>query len=137
MPSVARQNQLVLGGREASPAIGRWDITIAKDGKEIPSWLEVELSGNSTLVGRFVYAFGSARPVAEIKFTQNKYAFSIPPQWEQGNSDMQFEFTVSGDFLTGTMVYTGWKTYNWTGVRAPLLKEAGQGPSLGKTDVLI
>ena len=40
---------------------GRWDIVINKDGKQLPSWLEVRHSGNHTLVGRFVYAFGIAR----------------------------------------------------------------------------
>ncbi|MFN6245113.1 MAG: DUF1080 domain-containing protein, partial [Chitinophagaceae bacterium] len=40
--------------------LGRWDIVIQKDGKELPSWLEVRHSGRETLVGRFVYEFGSA-----------------------------------------------------------------------------
>ena len=48
--------------------LGRWDIVIQKDGKELPSWLEVRHSGRETLVGRFVYEFGSARPVAHVKY---------------------------------------------------------------------
>src|SRR5476651_677998 len=62
--------------------IGRWDITIDKGGKSLPSWLEVQRSGNHTLIGRFVYAFGSARPISEVKVNNGKYSFSIPPQWE-------------------------------------------------------
>jgi hypothetical protein len=101
--------------------IGRWDITMDKGGKSIPSWLEVQRSGNHTLVGRFVYAFGSARPIAEVKVNDGKYSFSIPPQWETPDRNMDFQFEVNGDELKGTMVYTDGITYNFTGVRAPLM----------------
>jgi len=105
---------------------GRWDITIHMGGKDIPSWLEVMLSGRSTLVGRFVYAFGSARPVANIKFINGKYSFAIPPQWEPGTRDMEFEATLAGDSLTGIMVYTDGKKYDWTAVRAPSLRRPAE-----------
>jgi hypothetical protein len=101
--------------------IGRWDITIDKDGKSLPSWLEVQKSGTHTLIGRFTYAFGSARPISEVKPNEGKYSFSIPPQWEEGKRNMDFEFEVIGNMLKGTMVYTDGKTYSFTGVRAPLL----------------
>jgi hypothetical protein len=101
--------------------IGRWDITIEKDGKNLPSWLEVQKSGTHTLIGRFTYAFGSARPISEVKPNEGKYSFSIPPQWEEGKRNMDFEFEVTGNALKGTMVYTDGKTYTFTGVRAPLL----------------
>lgn len=104
--------------------IGRWDITIDKGGKSLPSWLEVQKSGTHTLIGRFVYAFGSARPISEVKPNDGKYSFSIPPQWEEGNRNMDFQFEVSGDKLKGTMVYTDGVTYNFIGVRAPVLIRA-------------
>lgn len=104
--------------------IGRWDITIDKGGKSLPSWLEVQKSGTHTLIGRFVYAFGSARPISEVKPNDGKYSFSIPPQWEEGNRNMDFQFEASGDKLKGTMVYTDGVTYNFTGVRAPVLIRA-------------
>jgi hypothetical protein len=107
---------------KVDPALeGRWDLVIEKDGKSLPSWLEVSHSGTSTLVGRFVYAFGSARPVAQVKHFNGVYSFSIPPQWEPGNRDMEFEFTLSEGTLRGTMVYTDGKKYEWTGVKAPSL----------------
>lgn len=111
--------------------IGRWDITISQSGKDLPSWLEVQKSGTHTLVGRFVYAFGSARPISEVKVTGGKYSFSIPPQWEPGNRNMDFEFEVQGDQLKGSMVYTDGVTYNFTGVRAPVLIRAAD-PAWGK-----
>ncbi len=101
---------------------GRWDIVINKDGKQLPSWLEVRHSGNHTLVGRFVYAFGSARPVAKVNFNDGKFSFAIPPQWEPGDNDMEFEGILEGESIRGTMKYTDGKKYDFTGVRAPAIK---------------
>lgn len=114
-----------------APIEGRWDVTIEKDGKFLPSWLEVEHSGIKTLVGRFVYASGSARPISEVKFADGKFSFSIPPQWEKEERNLDFEGTVSGNSLKGTMVFVDGKTYNWTAERAPLLKRSGE-PQWGK-----
>lgn len=111
--------------------IGRWDITMQKDGKAIPSWLEVQKSGTHTLIGRFTYAFGSARPISEVKPSGGKFSFSIPPQWEQGDRNMDFEFEVSSNELKGTMVYTDGKSYSFTGVRAPSLIRS-KAPVWGK-----
>lgn len=105
--------------------IGRWDLTIDKSGTSLPSWLEVQKSGTHTLIGRFVYAFGSARPISEVKVNDGKYSFSIPPQWEPGTRNMDIEFEVSGDIIKGSMVYTDGITYTFTGVRAPLMKRTG------------
>ena len=104
-----------------SPFIGRWDMVISQGGKELPSWLEVTLSGNSTLIGRFVYAFGSARPISEVKVKDGKFNFSIPVQWESGDRNMEFEGQLDGDNLKGTMLYTDGKKYSWKASRAPLL----------------
>ena len=101
--------------------IGRWDLVVNKDGHQLPSWLEIYKSGHSTLVGRFVYAFGSARPVSEIKYDGEQFSFQIPPQWEGGTMDMLFEGSMEGDALKGTMRYTDGKMSNWTGTRAPAL----------------
>src|SRR6187402_2301703 len=77
--------------KEANAIEGRWDMVIEKDGKQLPSWLEIEHSGNHTLVGRFVYAFGSARPISVVNHTEGKFNFSIPVQWEPVTTTMDFE----------------------------------------------
>jgi len=100
---------------------GRWDLQIAKDDALLPSWLEVHKSGIKTLVGRFVYAFGSARPISEIKIDDGKFSFTIPPQWEGMSGSMTIEGMLDGDGLKGTMHYVDDKLYQWTAVRAPLL----------------
>ena len=95
-------NSNLLQAQEQSPLEGRWDMVIEQNGKELPSWLEIEHSAAcKRLIGRFVYAFGSARPNSRSKETIP--SFSIPPQWEPGDSDMEFEGTLVGKELQGTM----------------------------------
>lgn len=117
---------------DTSQAIeGRWDLAVDNNGKEYPSWLEVEMSGNQALVGRFVGAGGSARPIAKVNHNGNSFDFTIPPQWEKGNDMVINGTVVTHDSIAGTMLSPNGKTYNWTGVRAPLLKRQGE-PVWGK-----
>jgi len=103
-----------------SPIIGRWDITVDVSGKALPSWLEVNSSGNNWLIGEFVGFGGSARPISEVKFNDGKVSFSIPPQWETG-ANLSFDAELRGDSLSGSITLPDGKTYNCTGVRAPSL----------------
>jgi hypothetical protein len=115
-----------LQASSAETVEGRWDIVIESNGKSLPSWLEIEHSGVKTLVGRFVYASGSARPISVINLNNGKYSFSIPPQWEESTRNLDFEFELVGNQLKGTMVYVDGKTYNWSAERAPLLKRTSE-----------
>ncbi len=128
LPSGARNYQTGVPGSHS--IIGRWDITVHSPGAGFPSWLEVKKSGIRTLVGRFVGAGGSARPISEVFVDGNKMHFSIPPQWETGKY-LSVEGTLEGDILQGNMVTSGGKTYGWTGVRAPSLHRA-KAPVWGK-----
>ena len=110
--------------KPGSPAIvGRWDITINMDGKLLPSWLEVHNSGTHTLVGSFVGTGGSARPVSIVNFNEGKVNFSIPPQWEKGDSNLSFEATLQADSLSGTITFPDGKSYSCSAVRAPSLHQ--------------
>ncbi|KQS30764.1 DUF1080 domain-containing protein [Dyadobacter sp. Leaf189] len=109
----------------ASPLEGRWDITVDRDGKPAPSWLEVRHSGTKTLVGQFTSFSGSARPIAEVQFADGKFKFEIPPQWERGDKNLTVEGTISGETLSGSMTTPEGKTYTWKGVRAPALRGKG------------
>jgi|TARA_R110000744_G_scaffold100475_2_gene193808 hypothetical protein len=117
--------------QQINPLEGRWDMVISQEGEELPSWLEIRHSGSRTLVGRFVYAMGSARPISEVKMKDGKFSFAIPPQWEDGNTYMEFEGSMDGDVLKGTMLYTNGQTYNWVATRAPKL-EYTKNPKWGK-----
>jgi hypothetical protein len=107
---------------DTSSLEGRWDLALMIEGKENPSWLEVRHSGNHTFVGSFVAVVGSARPVSEINIDGNKFRFSIPPQWEDGNGDMSVEGTFRQNKLEGTVTFPNAKSYSFTGVRAPALR---------------
>ena len=68
-----------------SDVIGKWDLTIMMEEEQLenlgifrhglmasdgfPGWLEVKLSGFSTLVGYYVGYEGSARPIAEVHYS--------------------------------------------------------------------
>ncbi|NLJ42497.1 MAG: DUF1080 domain-containing protein [Bacteroidales bacterium] len=107
------------------PITGRWDLTLNMNGKPAPSWLEVKLSGVSTLVGYFVGDAGSERPISQVDYEGGKVTFSIPKQWESGNNDMLFEATLANEELSGTITSCSGEKYPFTGVRAPLLKRSG------------
>jgi len=111
---------LQINAQDSKSIEGQWNLTLSYDGKEVPSWLEVSHSGLSTLVGRFVFLNGSARPISEIIFKDGKFSFAIPPQWETGDL-LQFNGELIDKKLKGTLLYTDGKTYDWVGVRAPKL----------------
>jgi Domain of Unknown Function (DUF1080) len=110
---------------------GRWDMTISKDGKKVPSWFEVSHSGIKNLNGHFVGDGGSARPISKINFKDNKMSFAIPPQWENSEKDLVVEGTLQNDKLTGTMSTPNGETLSWEAVRAPLLIKSKE-PVWGK-----
>jgi hypothetical protein len=101
---------------------GRWDLTINMNGKENPAWLEVRHSGYKTLVGYFVGVSGSARPISEIKLTENEFEFSIPPQWESGDQDLHFSGSFKGDALSAEIKFPDGNKYSCSGMRAPSLR---------------
>ncbi len=125
-----------LPGGDRMDVIGRWNLTVVIEDKELeelglfrhglmdtegfPGWLEVRKSGFSTLIGYYVGYEGSARPISEVKYSdEGKYHFTIPPQW-MDIDDIYFEFTLQDDKLSGFKVLDGHTLY-WTGVRAPSL----------------
>ncbi len=110
---------------DSASVIGRWDITIHADGKEYPSWLEVQSSGH-ILVGEFVGIVGSARPVSKINFINNKLSFSIPPQWEGGTNDLSVEAALISDSLSGKIAMPDGKVLDFGAVRAPRLQTNSQ-----------
>ncbi|WP_366512689.1 DUF1080 domain-containing protein [Lunatimonas sp.] len=101
--------------------IGRWNLTVDVDGKQLPSWMEVKLSGYRTLVGYFVEEHGSARPVSRVNFKNNEVSFSIPPQWDPGKKDTKLKASLSNGKLTGVLTTSSGKKHSFVGERAPSL----------------
>ncbi len=111
---------------EAKELIGRWDITVDKEGKQVPSWLEIKLSGFNTLVGYFVSDAGSARPVSHIKLENGKFSFEIPPQWEGGSGVITVSGELSGSGVKGTITTNKGNQFAFTGDKAPYLVRTGE-----------
>ena len=107
---------------QSESPIGRWDLMVDLGNKQVPSWLEVKLSGMKTLVGYFVADGGSARPISKVNFNDGKISFSIPPQWDDSDKDMVFEAVLKEDKLTGTIISSKGQRQTLVGERAPLLK---------------
>jgi Domain of Unknown Function (DUF1080) len=110
---------------------GRWDITITKGDKKIPSWLEVNHSGIKYLNGRFVGSGGSARPISLVNFKDNKMSFAIPPQWDKEDKDLVVEADLKDGTLVGTMNQPNGEIVNFVGVKAPKLINTTE-PTFGK-----
>jgi hypothetical protein len=111
---------------EQPAIVGRWDITVQAPAGNYPSWLEVKRSGYRTLVGTFVGQSGSARPISKVEFADGQLRFSIPPQWEQRDSDLSFEGKLEGDRLTGSTTDSAGNRLAWNGVRAPKLRREAE-----------
>lgn len=109
--------------QEANDLIGRWDVTVTDGDTEYPSWFEVSKSGHSTLVGRYVGQFGSARPIAEITFEDGEMRFEVPKQWEGRKDKVVYEGKLKGDVIEGETTNDAGKTIHWRAVPAPVLED--------------
>lgn len=103
------------------PICGRWDLIVQGSQGEYPSWLEVRLSGRTTLVGSFVGRFGMpGRSPASSSPTAA--SISAPPQWESRKDDLDFVGKLDGDALRGETTDDDGKRVAWTARRAPSLE---------------
>lgn len=106
--------------QEGNNLLGRWDLEVQYGEHWLPSWLEVEQSGNKALTGHYVSIAGSARPVAEVHQKDGLFSFSIPPQWI-GSQYMQLTGTVNADAMEGHILDHDGKPHAFRGARAPRL----------------
>lgn len=120
---------------ESKELIGRWDLTVMKDGRETPAWLEIKLSGFNTLVGSFVSDAGSARPISHIALDNGMFSFEIPTQWEDGTGLIRVEGELNGGDILGKLTSNKGNVFELTGVKAPYLVREGTG-ELGEPIVL-
>ena len=114
---------LAFAQRDTIAILGRWDLRVQGDGGVYPSWLEVQPSGLSTLVGRFVSRFGSSRAISRVDWTGGTMSFTIPPQWSRG-SDVHVEAKLDRGRLIGTVTNPDGTRHSFTGTRAPALIHA-------------
>lgn len=103
---------------DATPFLGRWDVTIARPGKPFPTWFEIE-QGPDGLRGRLVGEVGSARPIDRFELRPDGLAFALKPQYEPRGNDLEFIARTDGEGLKGTFLDNDGTTVPWTAKRAP------------------
>ena len=113
---------------QAGPAsqqdfLGRWDLTIrdGKNGKEIPSWLELGRS-NGVLKAVFVGRWGNARVLPLAAIEGGKLTFRSPKEEEGSKNDLMFVGELDGGRLRGVAQGPDGAHWRWSGDRAPALK---------------
>lgn len=118
----------------AAAFLGRWDLTLKAPDREYPSWLEVSEDG-ATLKAEYVGRWGNARPLPKVEVANGKLTFVSPKDEEAMPTDMVFEGTLTGKTLSGKVNGPNSATWEWTGVRAPLLERKTM-PKWGKAIAL-
>lgn len=115
--------------------LGRWDLTLKSPDREYPSWLELS-EGNGQLKAQMVGRWGNARPLPKAEMAKGHLAFVSPKEEEGAQADLVFDGTLAGRNLSGTVNGPDGKTWQWTGVRAPVLR-AKSTPKWGKPIALL
>ena len=105
-----------------SKLIGSWNLIVKTDERTYPAWFEIRRSGSRTLVGSYVAAGGSARPIARIDVDGANFSFTLPPQWESMTENLVFSGRYHDDKVSGQVNAPGGKPAQWTGSRAPELE---------------
>lgn len=111
----------------ADPLLGRWDLTVEGADAPYPSWLEVRLRTEGTLMAQFVGRIGSARYVESVDFHDGRLVLRVPAQYEPGARELELEARLAGGRLEGTLRGAGDDApgrdgrLRWIGERAPAL----------------
>jgi hypothetical protein len=114
--------------------LGRWDLTLKAPDRENPSWLELNAE-NGQLKAQMVGRWGNARPLPKAEIVKGLLTFVSTKEEEGAQADLIFEGRLAGKNLSGTVNGPDGKTWQWTGVRAPVLK-AKSSPKWGKPSQL-
>ena len=114
----------------AQSFLGRWDLTLKAPDREYPSWLEVTQE-NGQFKARMTSRWGHPRPLPKVEISNDHITFVSPKEEEDRKDDMVFEGKLAGNTLVGTTTGQDGTPWQWTGERAPDLKETGT-PKWGK-----
>lgn len=107
-------------GAESAIA-GRWDLTIRdENGKELPSWLELTMTG-SAWNARFTGRWGNARPLPKVIVLGQVIQFISPKAEEGSKNDLMFQGRLMDGMLNGTAQGPNGAAWTWKGNRAPTL----------------
>jgi hypothetical protein len=106
---------------------GRWDLTVPKEPRSRAWWLEVQGAGTSGIKGSFVgFPGGNTDPIPQIEIKGGVLHFSADRGQGQKKQHLEYTAKLSGGKLVGEM-HNGATTLEFTGVRAPEIKEYDDG----------
>jgi hypothetical protein len=123
---------LLAGDRDFN---GRWNIQVQNEARARVWWLEVSGAGGKSPQGKFVGAPGgdmdSLRDLqvkgGELRFTfERKYRFGEKALWDKPRTGV-YTARHRDQRLIGTFALDGQVIYQWTGVRAPEIRDADDG----------
>jgi len=117
---VVAPSSIPASAADASPILGRWDLTLKAPDGDHPSWLEVRQQ-DGQLKARFTGRWGNARPLPKIEISGNRITFVSPKEEEDSKNDLVFQGELRGRTLAGTVNGPDGKTWQWLGLRAPAL----------------
>lgn len=114
-----------------APFLGRWDLTLKASDHEYPSWIEIARK-DGKLTALFTGRWGNARALPRIEVNSGHVTFVSPKEEEDSKADMIFQGTLKGETLVGTVSGPDGTTWEWSGVKAPLLDRKGPIPGWGR-----
>jgi hypothetical protein len=126
----AAEPQTAAAASDSTAYVGRWDLTIQAQGKQLPSWLEL-LQEDGRLKANFVGRWGSARPLPRIELSGGELTFVSPKQEEGSKTDLVFRGSLVHGILTGVAQGPDGVPWTWIGRRAPELRPTA-APRWGK-----
>lgn len=111
-----------------SPFDGRWDITIEGDTSRA-WWLELHDAGTPQANGTFVSDyFGDRNKIDEISVNGKELTFGFRHKEDGREIHNVYKAHIEGHKLVGTTQKDGAdKPIEWTGVRAPVIKDKDDG----------
>ena len=101
---------------DASPFLGRWDLTLHAPDREYASWLDIGMR-DSHLTVRMVGRWGHARVLPSAEIVNGRIRFVSPKEEEGRQTDMTFEGALSGQSLVGTTSGPDGTPWTWRATR--------------------
>ena len=102
---------------------GRWDITVHQSSRGRAWWLEVEGAGTSALKGKFVgFPGGDLNEIEHIAIVKGELQFTFDGREQH----QEYKAKLKNGKLEGTF-QSGDARLEWTGARAPAIKDADDG----------
>lgn len=114
---------------------GRWNLTVSNDPRARAWWLEVEDAGTKKPSGKFVGAPGGQMDeIPEIRVSKGELEFVFERKFRLGPPELHdkprravYRARLIGDKLSGTFSLDGNPVGQFTGVRAPQIRDKDDG----------